>query len=57
MARVSLSQDGLHMLVDVPKETLDKMNEIRSRNPEEWKGRTIDLHIQAEKELLQEKEK
>lgn len=43
--------DALEMTVQVTQEELDKMEEIRSKNPSAWEGRGLDL-VKAAKEAI-----
>lgn len=47
--------DALEMTVQVTQEELDKMEEIRSKDPSAWEGRGLDL-VKAAKKELEEKQ-
>ncbi len=44
----------MHLTVETTQRVLDKMAEIRSRNPELWKRKDLDLLDKAEEELEKE---
>ncbi|MDY6374396.1 MAG: hypothetical protein SPK61_04315 [Bacteroidales bacterium] len=49
-----MHQGGMHLTVETTQRVLDKMAEIRSRNPELWKSKDLDLLDKAEEELEKE---
>ena len=51
---LSMRQGGMHLTVETTQRVLDKMAEIRSRNPELWKSKDLDLLDKAEEELEKE---
>ena len=51
---LSMRQGGMHLTVETTQRVLDKMAEIRSRNPELWKRKDLDLLDKAEEELEKE---
>ncbi len=51
---LSMHQGGMHLTVETTQRVLDKMAEIRSRNPELWKRKDLDLLDKAEEELEKE---
>ena len=51
MVDLYLKQGEIRLALSVPKPTADKMSEIRSRNPEIWKDKELDLLEEAGKEL------
>ena len=58
MTSIYVTQDEIYFSVRVKNETIDKMNEIRRRNPEEdWDKRGLELICKANDELKAEKAK
>ena len=52
MMKISLRQDGMHLSGEAPKEQVEKMQEIASRDPAgTWWDRDFDLLEAAIKEL------
>ena len=48
---VSLYQGGMHLMVKTSKEVLEKMEEIRKQDPEQWEMKDIKLMKQAKRDL------
>ena len=48
---VGIWEGDMHFNLSIPKSVDEKMSEIRSRNPQLWKGRDFDLMQEANKEL------
>ena len=48
---VSLYQGGMHLTMETSRRILEKMTEIRKRDPQQWARKDLDLMEQAEKEL------
>ena len=48
---VSLYQGGMHLTMETSRRILEKMTEIRKRNPQQWERKDLDLMEQAEKDL------
>lgn len=50
---VCLHQGGMHLMVKTSKEVLEKMEEIRKQNPEQWEMKDIKLMKQAKRVSLE----
>ena len=48
---VSLYQGGMHLTMETSRRILEKMTEIRKRNPQQWERKDLELMEQAEKDL------
>ena len=48
---VSMYQGGMHLTMKTSRRILEKMTEIRKRDPQQWARKDLDLMKQAEKEL------
>lgn len=48
---VCLHQGGMHLMVKTSKEVLEKMEEIRKQDPEQWEMKDIKLMKQAKRDL------
>ncbi|MBQ6732050.1 MAG: hypothetical protein IJR06_02905 [Paludibacteraceae bacterium] len=48
---LSMYQGGMHLTMETSRRILEKMTEIRKRNPQQWERKDLDLMEQAEKDL------
>ena len=48
---VCLHQGGMHLMVKTSKEVLEKMSEIKARDPQKWQRKDMTLMKQAKQEL------
>lgn len=48
---LSMYQGGMHLTMETSRIILEKMTEIRKRNPQQWERKDLDLMEQAEKDL------
>lgn len=50
---VCLHQGGMHLMVKTSKKVLEKMEEIRKQDPEQWEMKDIKLMKQAKRVSLE----
>lgn len=48
---LSMYQGGMHLMVKTSKEVLEKMSEIKARDPQKWQRKDMTLMKQAKQEL------
>jgi hypothetical protein len=48
---VSLHQGGMHLMVKTSRKVLEKMSEIKARDPQKWQRKDMTLMKQAKQEL------
>ncbi|MDY6374394.1 MAG: hypothetical protein SPK61_04305 [Bacteroidales bacterium] len=48
---VSLYQGGMHLTIETSRKVLEKMSEIKARDPQKWQRKDMTLMKQAKQEL------
>lgn len=48
---LGMYQGGVHLMVKTSKEVLEKMSEIKARDPQKWQRKDMTLMKQAKQEL------